>query len=461
MKTTKDKNLAQGISKDKINFWKDKSKVQNQENKYLKQRVKELTESRNLWKNKYKTLRHSIQVSPKTDTRKAKHHRHELWLILLVISWYGYGTMSLRSCRHSLAKMIVILGFSVQVPSHSTIRNWLCKMGHYQLESSQKEQGNWVVFIDESIVFGSDKILLILGLEESKINQDAALLHSDVEVLYVGVGKEWKSEQISQRIACIGEQKSISYVVSDSGRNLIKCYDSSDYEHIPDITHVLANVLKRLYSSDEAFIAFKKMIGKARKLWYLSADKSIYLPPKMRIKLRFANIFPSVNWAMKMLREWDRLSEEVQKELLFLKQNEAFMEELFYIGEGFKMTCEILKKEGFGESQKAKILQSLAQLNQSEKMQIFHKDIKEYLDTLSQKASQLKQTYLVCSSDIIESFFGKFKLKTTANNQNRLTEFVFTIANFSKNFTTDEVKEALEFSKVRDLKNLFKANNSS
>ncbi len=63
MKTTKDKNLANGKNKDKVNFWKNKSKVQNQENKYLKQRVKELTESRDLWKHKYKLLRNSRQGS--------------------------------------------------------------------------------------------------------------------------------------------------------------------------------------------------------------------------------------------------------------------------------------------------------------------------------------------------------------------------------------------------------------
>jgi len=90
---------------------------------------------------------------------------------LLILKWYNYGTVGLRFCRHCVAKMVVILGFLVQVSSHSTIRNWLCKTGHYQLQSTQEEAGNQIIFIDESIIFGSDKILLILGLNESKINQ--------------------------------------------------------------------------------------------------------------------------------------------------------------------------------------------------------------------------------------------------------------------------------------------------
>lgn len=175
-----------------------------------------------------------------------------------------------------------------------------------------------------------------------------------MEVLYVGVSKEWKSAQIVKRLNCISKQKSVSYVVSDDGRNLIKYCDSISCEHISDVTHVLINALKGLYQRDETFIEFNKLIGEVRKLWYLSTEKSVYLPPKMRIKLRFTNIFPCVDWAVNMLQKWEILSQEVKEKLFFLKQKEAFIQELFCVGEPFKISCEILKKKTLGKVKKPK-----------------------------------------------------------------------------------------------------------
>ena len=57
---------------------------------------------------------------------------------------------------------------------------------------------------------------------------------------------------------------------------------------------------------------------------------------------------------------------------------------------------------------------------------------------------QLSQANLLCSSDIIESYFGKFKTKVNPNNRSGLTEFIFTIATFGKPFSIQETKNALE-----------------
>lgn len=77
-----------------------------------------------------------------------------------------------------------------------------------------------------------------------------------------------------------------------------------------------------------------------------------------------------------------------------------------------------------------------------------------YLESLSKKKEQIGADFLLCSSDIIESYFGKFKQKISPNSPHKLTEFIFTIANFSKNFIIQEVQNALE--KIKDLKNLRK-----
>ncbi|TAF96700.1 MAG: hypothetical protein EAZ32_07265 [Cytophagia bacterium] len=318
-----------------------------------------------------------------------------------------------------------------------------------------------VVFVDESIVIGGQKVLLILGTPTSNICPQKGLVHQDMVVLYVGFGKEWRSEIIEAKLGTIANQNPISYVVSDRGTNLVKCFQSGNYISVSDITHVFANELKRLYEKDETFVEFTKLIGQIRKAWYLSSEKSQYIPPKMRTRLRFANLFPCVDWAMKILQQWPELDEPITEKLMFLKQQQAFIQTLNQLQKIFKDICELLKNQGFSMEQKTKALSILASIQAEEKTQIFSNKVVVYLEELSQKMLQTKQEHIICCSDIIESFFGKFKEKANTKGHQKLTEFVFTIANFSNNFNTDEIKQALEFSKVKDFKDLIKGNNKT
>jgi hypothetical protein len=457
----KTRTAPEGLSKSSENIWKAKLQAQNKELRYLRQRTKELRLSRDLWKSKYEHHRSSAGSLASLDNRKARSHQYELWIILLVLEWYNYGCTSLRSCRHNLLKMVLVLGLSTRIPSHVSLRNWLCKIGHYRLEGVPKIAAPLVVFVDESIVIGGEKVLLILGTPSPRVAPEKSLAYEDMRVLYVGFGKEWKSEMIEAKLEVISGRNSIDYVVSDKGTNLVKCFHSGNYINISDITHVLANDLRRLYESDETFIEFSKLIGQVRKLWYLSTEKSRFIPPKMRTKLRFANMFSSVDWAIKILNQWANLQDEVRQKLLFLKEHEGFIEELNQVQKIFKYTCQLLKNGGFSLMQKAKLLATLSTIEVGEKGQVFVENINTYLEELTQKMLQIKQENILCSSDIIESFFGKFKEKNNTKGKQKLTETVFTIANFSNNFNTDDIKKALEFSKVRDLKTLIKDNNKT
>ena len=223
------------------------------------------------------------------------------------------------------------------------------------------------------------------------------------------------------------------------------------YKHIEDCTHVFANALKRIYGKDELFEQFRKLIGQLRQAWNLSKTKSQYMPPSMRGKMRFANIFPCVNWAEQMLQDWDNLEEEVQNKLVFLQQQKEFIETLIEIAQIFKMVCSKLKNNGFSLTQKQEILEELEKINAKNNTVIFIQNCKDYLENLTEKSSQLEMERLLCSSDIIESYFGKFKNKMNRNSRSGLTEFVFTIATFGKPFSKQEVKKALESIRINDL----------
>jgi hypothetical protein len=448
----KEELSPEGHNKYKDNIWKVKSREKSRIIKRQNQRISELEKSRDLWKNKYNTRTLPSAKFGILDSAKAAHHQYPLLVVLWILQLQTYGKMSLRSCRHCLSSLYLILGINSRVPCHGTIRNWLCKSGYHRIKSALNEEEKCVIYVDESIVLGGEKLLLVLGIRQSQIPTDKSVSHQDMDVLHVSSAKEWKGDDISVILEEIGKKREILYVVSDEGSNLKKAYSTCNYIHIEDCTHIFANHLKRIYANDATFIAFEKLIGTLRKSWFLSKEKSRFMPPSMRGKLRFANIFPCVSWAKKHLGNWDNTDNSIRENLIFLKEHEYFIEELIIIDKLFKSVCKILKNKGFGSVQKQSILQILSIESKNANVVLFIKNIAEYLDNLTIKSATLETDLLLCSSDIIESFFGKFKLKIAGNSPIQTSEFIFTIANFSKNFTEDGIRKALESIKIKDLK---------
>ena len=86
------------------------------------------------------------------------------------------------------------------------------------------------------------------------------------------------------------------------------------------------------------------------------------------------------------------------------------------------------------------------------KASIFIKNCETYLDNLEQTRQTLGCQNLLCTSDIIESYFGKFKTKINSNSRSGLREFIFILATFGKSFSIQETKQALETVQCKHLK---------
>ncbi len=62
-----------------------------------------------------------------------------------------------------------------------------------------------------------------------------------------------------------------------------------------------------------------------------------------------------------------------------------------------------------------------------------------------------------CSSDSIESAFGKLKQKINPKSSRQLTVFVLTLASIGSAYSVEEVKKGLETIKEKDRKNYRKS----
>ena len=85
-------------------------------------------------------------------------------------------------------------------------------------------------------------------------------------------------------------------------------------------------------------------------------------------------------------------------------------------------------------------------VDQSQSTPYFKQEVKHYLQTNLKQ--ELGEKSLICTSDIIESFFGKYKNGIGQNLQNGITASCLNITNYGKKLSCQEILIALNKTKV-------------
>jgi hypothetical protein len=462
-------------NKDKVDFWKNKTKASNYlKNKFKKEvsrllvrcadlsaKVSVLKAANKTLKAENKRLQKQVENAAQNsmDMETAAGHQYPLLLVLFCVHCQKYGTMSLRSTRNCVLQMTLIFGLNFKVPSHTSIRNWACKCGYHRAVDGaglpDAADQKWVLWVDESITMGGQKLLLILGRPIDDWAFESAPTIANVYVMGLKLAGEWKSEAVVIEIEAVAKQHKIAYIVSDKGHNLVKSYELGGFLHIPDLTHVVAKALERIYSKAEAFISFTSKCGMLRKKWNLSQKKCAYMPPSQRGKVRFANIYPIIEWSDKALKKIASSPETIPLDVLletkFLAENRDMIYELLALHQAIHLISKLLKNKGFSDENANEVIQILASISETENTKKFVVEMHEWLHAVEKIRQKTGYKTVFCCSDVIESTFGKFKTKININSPFGMTEFVFTIANFGADFTKEEICAALEKIKLLTL----------
>ena len=85
-KTKKKRKLPIRQAENKENKWKSKAIARRIENEHLRKRLKEVTQSRDKWKNKWKHRNEKASKSDLLSGEKAYRHRYSLDINLLVLA---------------------------------------------------------------------------------------------------------------------------------------------------------------------------------------------------------------------------------------------------------------------------------------------------------------------------------------------------------------------------------------
>ncbi len=115
-----------------------------------------------------------------------------------------------------------------KIPSYSVIRQWLAKIGLYELQRPKEKREDWIWILDFTIELGTEKCLVILGISSELITEkiqksNGCLEHKDVEVLAIEIMKSTKGELVESVLEKVSKKVGIpQQIISDKGSDLYK-----------------------------------------------------------------------------------------------------------------------------------------------------------------------------------------------------------------------------------------------
>ena len=434
--------MSEDKSEAKSNPWKEKAKLRQKENASLRKRLKEVAASRDGWKKKHQSLRHDMG---KICGAKPRGHHFPMLVVELCVKLCRYGGMSLRCCEHCLMCVSTALGLGV--PSHVSIRNWLLKYGYYLLlgrGGAPPSGGRWALIVDESVTIGTERLLVVLGLEIGGWGFKRPPALEDVQVLHLEVRGEWKGEAVGEVLKGVISGRQVVQGTSDAGRNLLNAFELCGVVHLPDCSHAFAAILERHLGNEEQFKELGTLNGQLRQYWATS-QYAKWMPPKHRGKSRFMNVFPVVRWTEKILAQESVLPPTVRQKAGWLFEHREFLQDLSHLRKMVTQVLSVLKQQGActGSLQTAQLFLSKTMEGASTRVRSIGKKIEEYLQQLRSRITDDESAYLCCS-DIIESLFGKFKYALNPANPSEITERALIIPYFCGSLDAKDVKLALE-----------------
>ena len=194
----------------------------------------------------------------------------------------------------------------IKIPSFTTVQRWAATVGYFKLECPKVRADDWQVIIDMSIQMGTQKCLTILGCRRANIKPGRALKLQDLEPIEVRILNKVNGQAIKEALAAAREKVgNIQIICSDEGSDVLagaRLYQEEHPKtiHIPDIAHKMANFLKRRLKDDVTWKAFCVRASEV-KTKVQQTEIAAIAPPAQRSKARFMNADILVEWAAKML----------------------------------------------------------------------------------------------------------------------------------------------------------------
>ena len=290
--------------------WKPKAKERAEHNRYLRKELERLRKERDDAK---QALKEANKQLHQKETRPTHLKAHRVWLTLTLVVGARISFRAVSRVLHVLAEWLGI----GKAPCPQSVINWVMRLSVVRMQSVKLLQGaarhllpftNGLIWmIDTSITLGTGKLLSVLAIDAHHYQlAGCAPGFQHVRCIAVAVSPSWSGERLAELlervISVVGRPAAY---LKDGGSELKKATDVLSERGlgspvIDDISHAVANMLKRRYEKHPQFSTLLSACGRVS-----SRLKHTVLaclsPPKVYTKSRFMHVHRLVRWADRVL----------------------------------------------------------------------------------------------------------------------------------------------------------------
>ncbi|MCP4286879.1 MAG: hypothetical protein GY792_20945 [Gammaproteobacteria bacterium] len=328
------------------------------------------------------------------------------------------------------------------------------KLGYYLLTRPKERADDWIIFLDHSIRLGPKKLFVVMGIREAHIDFQRPLCLQDLTPLREIAQVHWTGDIIAPLLCDLQQELgTIRYAVGDYGSDIKKGLRLADIAHIHDVTHHIALLLKALYANDPTYQDVTQRLARVRKQ-FAQTGAAHLLPPKQRTKSRFHTLKPlaesgrHVRHYLSRSHDANEAEQRLQHELRWLPSQAAFFDELLEMSSLVSTIEWHVKHRGLSPASITACCHVLDTAT-TEKGRCFKARMLHYfhLTCALVDASEC----LLCTSDILESAFGKYKNSLSDNSMTGITGLALCIAAFTSSLEAHELKKAYEQTTTQDV----------
>ena len=402
---------------------------------------------------------------------------------------HGFGPKMISLCvnlarkiglRPTAAALKIVwdwLGVTEKLPSWTTIRTWLLRVGIAAIERPIEPADDWIWMADHSNQIGPEKVLSIIGLRASNIPPPGqALKHEDVRVLELSPGTNWKREdmadaydQLAGRCGAplallvdgaveLREGAEMSESLQNSGKNTII---------LGDFKHYAANVLKKVVGADERFCQFSTRLGRTRSA-IQQTELAHFTPPSPKPKSRFMNLASTLAWAQMVLWQLahphsrarhDITAQRMNEKLGWLREFRDDIDRWNACQEVVSGASKFINEQGLfpgaarGLRDRLRAVKNDDDNEEAKDANPSRKVIASLLRFVRQAESKLAEGQrLPLSTEILESSFGLFKKLERQHSKGGFTSLLAAYGCLLHATTPDSIRRDFASVSVQDIK---------
>ena len=303
-------------------------------------------------------------------------------------------------------------GMFGKVPAYTSIGYWAQELGLsvYKESCSLFKDKRYALIIDESMMIGSEKLLLTLAVPAD--NEGHVLTEKDIVIVDISIAKSWNGTTIEDVLKKVSEKigHDPEYVISDNGSTIGKAVRDAGYRHHLDISHSLGMFLERVYKNEPDFQELSKKVSDAR-LKYNMQEVAFIQPPSQRSIARFINMSKWIEWASRMQYVYHTLQDDIKSIYGFIPQNASLVDELSEVMSCINRIEKDIKNNGISHESAARCKQLVRNtlMSGNERQHKIGTFILEYLDRETSFMDEDESHN--ASTDTIESTFGVVKAR--------------------------------------------------